>query len=582
MIHLLLLALVPQTGTQDFRPTVDLAALPDPWTSSATRRALAAGRPVDPDGYPLDAYHPREIVVRLRRGVAADAELFHAAVGARVRERLDQGRFERVELPPGLDVPSAIRAYQALPFVEHAERNFVRRLCDLPLDPILNSPLVGQWACKRIGCERAWETTRGSEDVIIAVVDSGLSNHDDLGGATVPGFNVLDESTNVEDTFGHGTNMALTIAANDNQLGTVGVAPRCKVMPVKVSSGIELFDWDGADGITFARDHGAHVINLSFSAPSYSLLLDWATTDAVKAGCVVVVGAGNDGVEEETFPAAHPWVIAVAGSAFATDERWPLSNHGPWVDVVAPGQAVAVSADETFGQIQLDGTSSACALVSGVAGLCFSVLGTDASPDDVRQRILDHLTPVPGGWAPGRVDAGAAVLGADVPTRSSWPPDKLLKGTFQLVKGEVQDLWSVQGGDVSLDTRSVHTTKLYGSLVQHRQTVRVPLTYRVETSEGFERLEVTLEGRTSEKELTVMVSLLNWDNATFEEIGSGVLGFETDERIVVASPSGDSKRFLSAKKEVFVEYRVETVSYGTAPPAFVVEMDLARVTAIYE
>ena len=237
----------------------------------------------------------------------------------------------------------------------------------------------------------AWDRSKGSLSQVVAVVDSGVNGkHPDLVGRTVAGYDAI---SNVDiaagaatDEEGHGSMVAGIIAAQtDNSEGIAGVAWNAKVMPVKVmDSNGEGSDSDVIEGITWAVDHGARIVNLSLGGPDDSPALHEAVRYAVGKGAVVIVAAGNSGDGQPEYPAAYPEAIAVA----ATDNAGRLtdfSTHGSWVDVAAPGFGILstqLAGDYAYG----DGTSFSAPIVSGITVL-LRTQTPSITPDQIASRL---------------------------------------------------------------------------------------------------------------------------------------------------------------------------------------------------
>lgn len=231
-----------------------------------------------------------------------------------------------------------------------------------------------QWNLPAVGTEAGWNFSRGSEDIKIAVVDTGVDlNHPDLSNRLIEGYNVLEKNNKPLDDNGHGTHVAGIIAAvTNNAEGVAGITWYNPIMPVKVMNS-EGFggSFDVAEGIRWAVDNGADVINLSLGNYQPSLVMEEAINYALKKDVVVISAAGNDNTSQPSFPAAQPGVISVAAVDWE-GRRAEFSNFGDHIDIAAPGVHIA----STFmdGQYaSLSGTSMAAPHVTALAGLIRSV-----------------------------------------------------------------------------------------------------------------------------------------------------------------------------------------------------------------
>jgi type VII secretion-associated serine protease mycosin len=295
-----------------------------------------------------------------------------------------------------------------------------------------------EWALSALQVPDAWTTTTG-QGVTVAVLDSGVDpNHADLSGQVTTGPDLVGGGARPGDPFWgyHGTAMASAVAGHGHGAGgrdgVMGVAPAARILSVRVvwddndpirrmspSQRTEAGARSGnaiADGIRYAVDHGAQVINMSLGEASESSTrmaeTDAAVRYAIAHGVVLVASAGN-GAEtsnETEFPAAYPGVIAVAAIDRA-GHRASFSTHGWTTSVAAPGVGV-VAAHAGGGYLVGDGTSPAAALVSGVAALIRSRF-PELSPAQVRS-VLGRTASRPSGaygedlgW--GVVQAAAAL-----------------------------------------------------------------------------------------------------------------------------------------------------------------------------
>lgn len=227
-----------------------------------------------------------------------------------------------------------------------------------------------QWNLPEIATENGWNVTKGSAEVVVAVLDTGVqSDHPDLKGRLVEGINIVDPSVSPEDDVGHGTHVAGIIAAEvNNNEGVAGMTWFTKIMPVKVldSTGAGS-TYSVAEGIIWATDHGANIINMSLGNYAEAEFLHDALKYAYERGVVLVAASGNDNTDRPGFPAAYPEVLAV--SATDSDEsRADYSNYGDYIDVAAPGTSIP-STYPGSRYAALSGTSMACPHVAALASL---------------------------------------------------------------------------------------------------------------------------------------------------------------------------------------------------------------------
>jgi hypothetical protein len=274
-------------------------------------------------------------------------------------------------------------------------------------------PLAAQqWALSTLRATEVGDAT----GQVVAVVDTGVdASHPDLAGVVLPGTDVVTGTgTGTADPNGHGTHVAGIVAAvADNGIGGAGLAQGARVLPVRVmDSDGSGWDSDAAEGMVWAVDHGATVINLSFGGTDPSPVLRTAVHYALSRNVPVVVSAGNEGEAGDPveYPAADTGVIAVgAVNRFGVRPGW--SSSGSHLALVAPG--VGITSTTPGGSYDTwDGTSMAAPFVSAaVALLRRAQPGLTAGA--VRQRLMDTATDLgPAGfdteYGAGRVDVVAA------------------------------------------------------------------------------------------------------------------------------------------------------------------------------
>ena len=377
---------------------------------------------------------PGQLVVKFRPGTSgAERRAAVQAQGGRIFDSIDALDAEAAEFPAlrGNNSPSAaeavINALKRNTNVELVEPNFVYSVKYAPNDPGASN----QYAWGKIQANTAWETTRGSASTVVAVVDTGIQrNHADLDGKVVAGYDYVDNDAAPDDGNGHGTHVAGTAAAEtNNATGGAGTCPECKLMPVRVLDNSGSGTLVGvANGVTYAADNGAKVINLSLGGGG-SLTLQDAVNYAWNKGAFLACAAGNSNTSStaSAYPGAYDNCFTVA-STDAADARSSFSNYGGWVEAAAPGSAI-YSTWINGGYNTINGTSMATPYVAGLAGLLASQGLTNAQ---IRDRVCSTADKIGGTgtyWSCGRINAYRAV------TNSTNPPpttsDKIANGGFE-------------------------------------------------------------------------------------------------------------------------------------------------------
>jgi serine protease len=289
-----------------------------------------------------------------------------------------------------------------------------------------------QWDIPKIRTADAWQKSTGA-GVVVAVIDSGVdATHPDLAGQVIGGLDATtDREGTTTDRHGHGTHVAGTVAAvTGNATGISGVAPDVKIMPVKVlgDNGSGNMS-DTAQGITWAADHGAQVINMSLGGTQQVAAVSTAISYARSKGVTVVAAVGNSRQQGSptSYPAADAGVIGVAATD-SNDRIGVYSNAGNYVDVAAPGTDILSLAPG--GQYKtMSGTSMASPHVAAVAALMKSYQGS-LTPDQIEATLEKSAVDLGGAgfdndFGNGRIDALAA-LNALTPatTAPTTPPTK--------------------------------------------------------------------------------------------------------------------------------------------------------------
>ena len=476
----LLAGLLPSTAwafAEDARE-VDTSALQQPPTDASSAFAGATMR----------------VVVGFEPGSEAQAITSSLLSGAKDPQRAKAGGFCVVHAPPGTDLTAFAHELSTQPGVQYAEPDGIVSASMASNDPGFPS----QWGMSKIGAPMAWDTARGSS-VKVAVVDSGVDlDHPDLVGRldTDNDYDFVNSDSTAQDDQGHGTHVAGIIGATlNNGLGVAGVANQCTILPVKVL-GAGNWGWssDVADGIRWAADNGAEVINLSLGSASDDSVQDAAVQYAVSRDCVVVASAGNDASYGVLYPAADDNVVGV-GSTTTSDTLSDFSNYGPEVDIAAPGSAVySTTYDGGYGN--KTGTSMAAPHVAGVVALIRSKNPTwtrsqvesqlfstaldlgSAGRDDYfghgRVRAATAVGPtIPGGNLSGTVSSNGSWLSGVSVTVPGYTPVITGEGGLYLISGIAAGTYDVRYFKSGFTSQTQSVTFSSGGTANRNVSMRV-------------------------------------------------------------------------------------------------------------
>lgn len=230
-----------------------------------------------------------------------------------------------------------------------------------------------QWQLQLIHADSAWDLESYGNDIRVAVIDSGCYAHDDLKNNLLQGKNYIEGTTDVTDNNGHGTHVSGIIAAEMNNVGIAGVAPKAKIVPLKCfDPSQKTYVDDVLDAIYDAVDvYGCKVINMSWGMPGGDPLLKEALDYAYEKGVILVASVGNEGTDVLYYPAAYDNVIGV-GSVDENKEKSYFSQYNTSVTVVASGEWVkSTYKDGTYQE--MIGTSQAAPMITGIAAAVLSM-----------------------------------------------------------------------------------------------------------------------------------------------------------------------------------------------------------------
>lgn len=371
-------------------------------------------------------FDSRELVIKFRED-ATSLEKETILNGFRVKKVDSQkvGNYYLVSVSKGTDLQLLADKFLKNKQVEYVEPNYEIEAHYTPKDPKYSK----QWYLKKLNMPKAWDVSKGASHVTVAVVDGGVQiNHPELTGKIVKPYNAVTGGTTypVDD---HGTHVAGIIAATINKTGISGIAPNVKIMPVNVFDGEFADSFDIADGITYAADSGADIINLSLGSYYYNSVMESAVRYAASKGVIIVAAAGNDDSSYETYPAAFDHVLGISATEKNDRITW-FSNFGSYIDFSAPGQDIYSTVSRSS-YASYDGTSMASPVVAGVTALILSK-NPFLSPSQVTG-ILKSSSVDRGkkGWDAlygyGRIDAYKALVKTPAPASPVNTPKTLVE-----------------------------------------------------------------------------------------------------------------------------------------------------------
>ena len=391
---------------------------------------------------------PDEFTVQFKGDVTDDrAQTLIEEKGSSVVVQQRTPGYYTLAVPEGKGLFETLREWSELEevlFAEPSEAGFDDALVYIPDDPefgrLWGLHNTGQTVNSTVGtadadidASEAWDLTRGNSNVIVAVIDTGADlNHPDLApnilARGAEDWDFADAADPVpDDGDGHGTHVAGTVAAVDNATGVIGVAPGCRIMPLRINLTAGM-NQNRADAINYVAAQAAanlarrYVINCSWRMNGDHAGVHSAIINAVNTNVVVCFAAGNANQNTDTtpqYPGVYPEVVSVAATD-QRDRRATFSNFGTNVDVAAPGVNIYSSfPDDSY--TFLDGTSMASPHVAGLAALIWS-RNITLTNQQVRQTIentcdnIDALNPgFAGLLGRGRINAFRALQQTPLP-----------------------------------------------------------------------------------------------------------------------------------------------------------------------
>jgi subtilisin family serine protease len=392
--------------------------------------------------------------------------------------------------------------------LEYAERVPLDKISYVPNDTLYNmnnGSSNWKWHLDRIQAAEAWDITKGSAGIKVAIVDNAVwADHPDLAGKIVAERDVVGNTNNSNppatgDPFAwsHGTHCAgLAAASSDNSIGVASVGYDVSIIAVKAASSSNPENISGGySGIQWAANNGADVISLSWGNYGFSQTNQNLINTVHNMGVVLIAAAGNDNITTPHYPSAYNNVISIA-STDGNDIKSDFSNYGTTIDLCAPGGSnpggpsgllSTTYSSSTYGNYDLmQGTSMATPVASGLAGLILSVNPglTPAEVEDILKSTSDDISALNpdyiGMLGAGRINAYQAVINTPFnPTANfSTPVTTIEPGAsinFEDISTGVpsQWEWTFAGGSPSSSTDENPTGITYSTAGTYNVTLTV-------------------------------------------------------------------------------------------------------------
>jgi subtilisin family serine protease len=340
----------------------------------------------------------------------------HKTVPKSIKNSIDLSTIYELQFSEDVNIYKIIKELKNSGFIEYAEPKYINKLCYSPNDSLNQI----QYYLDAIKAYQAWDINKGDSSIVIAIVDTGTDlDHPDLIDNLALNFadtinGIDDDNDGFIDNFygwntasdtnfvgvqnvGHGTNVAgIAAASTDNHIGISGVGFNTKFLTVRIDLPTGFLN-NAYEGIVYAADHGADIINCSwggnFSSEYARDIVKYATYNK---GALIVAGAGNFGNEIPFYPAAYKDVIAV-GATIEGDTVKLNSNYGHWLDIFAPGESMY-----TCNAIGKYGFSGGTSMASPLVSACAAIIKAEFphySPQQLRHKLkissdkVEHLSP---------------------------------------------------------------------------------------------------------------------------------------------------------------------------------------------
>jgi subtilisin family serine protease len=305
-------------------------------------------------------------------------------------------RTYQIQLQDVYQIDAVIKKLSTHASIEYAEKKELHRTFLTPNDLGPNttntsgtSPTNNQWSLHKIQAQQAWDIGTGDANIIVAVTDDAFRmNHPDLVNKYINPYDAVSQTNNPapcgSNNGNHGTHVAGTVGAQTNNgTGVASIGFNVRLMPIKIGNCNNQLT-HGFEGITYAANNGAHVVNMSWGGGGFSNYGQNVCNYAWNQGTILVAAAGNNNQSTVFYPAGYNNVIAVA-STTPTDAKSSFSQFGTWINISAPGSNIR-STYATSDYSSISGTSMASPHVAGLLGLMRS-----AAPSATNNALINCL-----------------------------------------------------------------------------------------------------------------------------------------------------------------------------------------------
>ncbi len=392
----------------------------------------------------------------------------------------------RIEFSPFSDIDKIIAALESFPQIEYAEKNPINFIDYNPNDSLYNlisGPSNWNWHLDLIRADEAWDITMGDEEIMVAIVDNAVwVDHPDLEDKVAAAWNVAHNNSNANPPswgsaadWSHGTHCSgLAVAATDNEIGIAGVGFNCSLMAIRASGSNPNGITHGYEGMQWAANNGADIINCSWGGSFYSQTSQNIINQIHNQGIIIFAAAGNDNNTNPHYPSNYDNVVSVASIDY-DDTKSSFSNYNSDVDISSPGGfcspgpsgVLSTTYDETsmgFYDTYF-GTSMASPIAAGAASLILA-MNPELTPDELEAIIkntavdIDEINPDYAGMlGAGRIDLYEAVINTpyEPVAEFSTPVTVITPGTSIDFTSESEGIpdtyaWTFDGGTPQTST----------------------------------------------------------------------------------------------------------------------------------